>query len=403
MNSFGKVASLIGVILIVSAGGWKFNNYMYTTSTPTCQLSGIEPGGTYGQAIVGKVRGQDDYKVARLILSIDGEPLSTFKIGKSSFEHPFSLSLENLSQGKHIFTAEVETGGHITRKVCQKVEFYVDKNPVQLAFVKNGVDAKVYQGKTFHLQFQANKELKSAVVKLFSKEYPCFLESNRSLVYECYIPIECEEVPHEYALTVEAMDRVGNKASLETTVRVLSFPFRKQSLTIPADKIKAEDEKGLSEKDLETDIEALLKKSPRQKLWHGPFITPIEIKDQKQITTDYGVIRTTQQRGVCQHKALDMYTTPKSVIWAPQDGIIALKNRFAHSGNTVIIDHGWGVFTLLFHLDTFAPLEVGEMIKKGKPVGTLGKTGYATGYHVHWEMRIGNVAVDPLEWTKSHF
>ena len=98
-----------------------------------------------------------------------------------------------------------------------------------------------------------------------------------------------------------------------------------------------------------------------------------------------------------------MYATQKSVIWASQDGIVVLKNLFAHSGNTVVIDHGWGVLTLLFHLDTFAPLEVGDMIKKGKPVGTLGKTGYATGYHVHWEMRVGNVAVDPLEWTKPNF
>ena len=94
---------------------------------------------------------------------------------------------------------------------------------------------------------------------------------------------------------------------------------------------------------------------------------------------------------------------PKSVVWAPQDGVVVMKARFAHSGNTVVIDHGYGILSMFFHLDSFAPIEVGETIKKGNPIGTLGKTGYATGYHLHWELRIGNVPVDPMEWTKPGF
>ena len=115
------------------------------------------------------------------------------------------------------------------------------------------------------------------------------------------------------------------------------------------------------------------------------------------------MIRATQERGLRQHKALDVYTTPKSVVWATQDGVVALKGRYAHSGNTVVIDHGYGLLSLFFHLDTFAPIEVGEKIKKGNPMGTLGKTGYATGWHLHWEMRLNNVAIEPLEWTKQGF
>lgn len=171
-----------------------------------------------------------------------------------------------------------------------------------------------------------------------------------------------------------------------------------------SDKMKEENEAGyLTEKEFEREVEELTAYSPASKLWQGVFVTPIEIKDKNQLTSDFGVIRATQERGLRQHKALDLYAMPKSVVWAPQDGVVVLKNRYAHSGNTVIIDHGCGILSMFFHLDSYAPIEVGEKIKRGNPVGKLGKTGYATGYHLHWEMRINNIAVDPMQWTKLDF
>jgi len=103
------------------------------------------------------------------------------------------------------------------------------------------------------------------------------------------------------------------------------------------------------------------------------------------------------------HRALDVINTPKSVIWSTQDGVVVLKDRFELSGNTVVVDHGCGVLSLFYHLDDFADIEVGQKIAKGNPVGTLGKTGYASGYHLHWETRVNNIPVDPMQWTKETF
>lgn len=119
------------------------------------------------------------------------------------------------------------------------------------------------------------------------------------------------------------------------------------------------------------------------------------------ISTDFGVLRTTQERGKYRHNAVDLLGTPRAVVWADQDGVIVIKDRFVHSGNTICIDHGCGVISLFFHLDDFANVAVGQKIKKGSPIGTLGKTGYASGYHLHWEVRIHNIQVDPMQWTKS--
>ena len=83
--------------------------------------------------------------------------------------------------------------------------------------------------------------------------------------------------------------------------------------------------------------------------------------------------------------------------------MIVLKDRFDSSGNTVIIDHGLGVVSLFCHLDDFSNIEVGQNIMQGSPLGTIGKTGYVTGYHLHWEMRVNNIPVDPMQWTKTIF
>ena len=87
----------------------------------------------------------------------------------------------------------------------------------------------------------------------------------------------------------------------------------------------------------------------------------------------------------------------------PQGGTIVLKERFEDAGNTVVIDHGWGVLSLFYHLEDFANITVGQKVAQGNPIGTLGKTGYATGYHLHWEMRVNNIAIDPLQWVKLTF
>lgn len=403
MISSIKLLIALVIVLILSYIGWDVYRYYFVISKPTVTVIGIEPEGSYSGDKSVVIKGQDEYKIGGLTVKIDDKPFLAAKIGRKSFEFPFTLQTKTLSQGKHVLEVEVENKGHTVNKANTTLVFYVNNQPLQAAFVKNESDAKVPQGRTVHVQFQTSNELKQASIKALAKSYPCFKESERGLIYECFIPIETEEAPGEYLMTVEAEDRVGNLAKLEGKFQVTSFPFKRQTIKIDPEKLKAENEAGLSEKQFETEVEELTRKSPHEKLWHGAFVTPIEIKDPKQITTEYGVIRVTQERGLRQHKALDLYTTPKSVVWAPQDGIMVMKNRFSHSGNTVIIDHGWGILSLFFHLDSFGPFEVGDTIKKGNPVGTLGKTGYATGYHLHWEMRVGNVAIDPMEWTKPGF
>ncbi|MBP7854421.1 M23 family metallopeptidase, partial [Candidatus Babeliales bacterium] len=145
-------------------------------------------------------------------------------------------------------------------------------------------------------------------------------------------------------------------------------------------------------------LEQLSKRSPQEKMWSGLFDVPLVMKG---ITTDFGVIRTSQERGRKVHKALDLIADPKSVIWASANGVIVLKDRFTHSGNTVVIDHGCGVLSMYYHLHDFTDIAVGQKVKKGHPLGRMGMTGYASGDHLHWEIRVNNIAVEPMQWTQK--
>lgn len=391
---------LIG-LSITAFYSWKGYHYFFDKQSPTLSLIGIEDKGYYAHEIPCVLQAQDPYKVADISVWLDGKLLiNKFKINSTSCEHPFQISTKTLNNGIHSLKAEAVNGTYNQNRAVKEVSFFVDNVPLQAAFIRPESDYKVFQGRTLHIQFQVNKEIKSATVNALSTSYPAFREAKNSPVYECFIPIACEETPNEYIVTVSIIDNVGNTLTLEAKFQVVAFQFKKQTLHVDPERAQQEKDAGLAAAQLEADIERLVKLSPQEKLWQGVFYPPIDIKT---ISTEYGTIRTTQERGRYAHKAVDVLNTPKSVVWATQDGIIVIKERYGHSGNTVVIDHGYGIFSLFYHLDSFADIALGDKIKRGNPLGTLGKTGYASGYHLHWEMRINNIPVDPMQWIKPNF
>lgn len=379
--------------------GWSSYAYFFDMSVPHVRIMGIEDSNYYAGEVP-CVFSCDKKGVISIVLDDQQQLVNNFRLNKSQQEQPFTIPTKTIANGKHVLKAEFVDSTYHKNKTIIEREFYVDNLPLQAAFTKTESDLKVLQGRTLHLQFQVSKPIRSARVQALANTYECFPESKNSLVYECFIPITCEENPNEYLLSVDITDRVGNTLHVDNKFQVVMYPFKKTTLQVDAEKIKHEEEMGISMKELEDQLQVLAQSSPHEKLWRGTFCAPIDIQ---RVTCEFGTIRTTQHKGRYAHKALDVINTPKSVVWAPQDGQIVLKERYDASGNTVVIDHGCGVLSLFFHLDDFAKINVGDKIAKGNPIGTLGKTGYATGYHLHWEMRVNNVAVDPMQWTKNTF
>lgn len=372
--------------------------YFFDKQEPELFVVGLEQG----QYCAGDVQcAVSSNKKGEVTLLLDGQPLVTkFKITCKPGGHSFTIPTKTIANGAHELTVDFVDNSYYQNKANLKRSFMVDNVPLQGTFVRTDSMQKVLQGRTLHVQFQVNKEVEQATASILSAKYECFPESKGSLIYECYVPVSCEEQPNEYLASVELVDKVGNTLRLDDKFQVVTYPFKKEFLHVSAEKVKEEEALGVDSALFESEIQKIVAESPREKMWRGAFCTPIDIT---RVTCDYGTVRTTQHRGRYAHKAVDVINLPKSVVWAPQDGIVVMKKRFALSGNSVVLDHGWGIISMFFHLDDFAPINVGDKISKGRPLGYLGKTGYASGYHLHWEMRINNVPVDPMQWTSATF
>lgn len=116
-------------------------------------------------------------------------------------------------------------------------------------------------------------------------------------------------------------------------------------------------------------------------------------------TSPFGSRRTYgNSPAVSAHAGEDFSAMPGTPVYAPAAGQVILAEPLFVRGNAVILDHGNGVFTGYWHLSELA-VQSGEQVASGQLLGAVGSTGLSTGAHLHWELRINRMAVDPLQWT----
>jgi murein DD-endopeptidase MepM/ murein hydrolase activator NlpD len=121
-----------------------------------------------------------------------------------------------------------------------------------------------------------------------------------------------------------------------------------------------------------------------------------------RITSPFGTYRTFSTGGEERHLGVDIANKEGTPIRAANRGEVMLAEGLIVRGNTVIMDHGRGVFSIYNHLAAVA-VDPGQPVEKGQVIGYMGSSGLATGSHVHWEMRVFKWVVDPMQWTKAAF
>ncbi len=211
-----------------------------------------------------------------------------------------------------------------------------------------------------------------------------------SLVY--FIPIDIWAEAGDYALNVEIKnDAEEIIADLSLTVKINDKDFVTQYLYV-SDEVYESTNNDAAYKEFRERAQFARSTSTLKKLWEGEFILPV--KDSYVLTTDYGEIRyVNDQITSSRHSGLDLAAPTGTEIYACNSGNIVLSEYLILTGNTIIIDHGMGVFTSYYHLDTLSPQE-GDFVNKGDFVGTMGSTGFSTGPHLHWSISIYNTYVN---------
>ena len=399
MIPHGRYIFIIGLLALSGYIARRIHLYYFDTTPPQVTIIGFENDKGFAGDVIGSLKGSSPYKISHISMWLDDKLIhKDFKINRRHIDHPISIPVNTISDGLHVLKFEIVDSTKHQNKTELTRSFYTDNLDLQANLIPMANGYQVQQGRCLYLQLQTNKQIKNAQAKVFNSIYKFFPERKGSLIYETMIPIECEQEPEEYPLTIEVIDHLDNKIIIENKFKVLSVLFKRKILNVAGNKLQSELEfTPLQETDLEVALEKLSANSSCEKYWTGSFDVPIVMKG---ITTEFGVIRTSQERGRRVHKALDLIADPKSVIWAAANGVVVLKDRFTHSGNTVVLDHGCGVLSMYYHLHDFADIQLGQRLKKGAPLGRMGMTGYASGEHLHWEIRVKNIAVDPMQWTQ---
>jgi murein DD-endopeptidase MepM/ murein hydrolase activator NlpD len=122
----------------------------------------------------------------------------------------------------------------------------------------------------------------------------------------------------------------------------------------------------------------------------GPFVRPVE----GEPTGVFGTRRIYNGKPRSPHPGLDLRAATGTEVHASGPGVIVLAADLYFSGNTVIVDHGGGLFTIYGHLSRTLVRE-GETVEAGRLLGLSGSTGRVTGPHLHWGAKIGELPFDP--------
>jgi len=137
----------------------------------------------------------------------------------------------------------------------------------------------------------------------------------------------------------------------------------------------------------------------RDQQWEGVFMYPVD----GPVIGEFGLKRTRNGTiDVGFHKGVDLRAKKGTPVLAANSGTVVMASHFKAHGNMVLINHGQGVMTIYLHMQSIK-VKLKEKVHKGQEIGKVGATGLATAPHVHYQVFVHGVPVDPKQWTEAEF
>lgn len=206
-------------------------------------------------------------------------------------------------------------------------------------------------------------------------------------------PIDLYTQPGDYKVTAIVNESRENQYSVEEVFRVADKSFKTQYLTVSQEMNETNNDNAAIYEFAQL-VKPARTVSAKEKLWEGAFIMPVE----GELTTDFAEIRyVNNEPSSSRHSGLDLAAPTGTPVKAPNKGLVTFAMEGLLSpGSTVVIDHGMGLFTSYYHLNTI-DVKKGDVVKKGDIIGSVGSTGFSTGPHLHYAVSIYNTYVNPYQ------
>ncbi|MDO8265290.1 MAG: M23 family metallopeptidase [Candidatus Parcubacteria bacterium] len=209
------------------------------------------------------------------------------------------------------------------------------------------------------------------------------------------IGIDAKKAPGKYNLEISFTD--GYKIEKTIEVRQRHFPVTKMIVTQELQKKGYTASKimiNIADNDNPT-INKILSGYTPEAIFDESFAYPLkEIKD----IGAYGNIRKSETSKI-QHLGTDLEADEGTPVFAVNNGVVKLAKKLDTYGNTLIIDHGLGIFSLYLHLSEFK-VSPGQSVNREEIVALSGNTGYSIAPHLHFSIKINGSSVDPLKFIE---
>jgi len=321
---------------------------------------------------------------------------------KQEEPHGYSDSVALLKAGEYFFTAEgtlYKSGPDMPSGTVKYQARFSVKNPDPVFAAGR---TELAQGDILSLRLEnipngVTPELESELgPAIFTQGVP--REESEGMYPEGFtnwyaaIPISNSRAVGDYDVVVSA-----GELYFETVVTVGEFEFDFQNMIIDMSVPSvASSVTGDAIAEFREKVIPLFSVFSEERYWSGVFISPVEMGPDDFISTEFGEIRITNgnQSTRRSHLGMDIAASTGTPVLAAGAGRVLLAEFLMNTGYTVVIDHGGGLISIYYHMvgvDTVADV----IVEQGELIGRVGSTGYSTGPHLHFEMRIGEQPISP--------
>jgi len=227
------------------------------------------------------------------------------------------------------------------------------------------------------------------VVSAFGKEV-VFYPDPGGKTWRGLVGVDLERRPGKYVLIVKATREGQPELAVPHELRVAPKRFPTRRLNV-APRYATPPEAAFERIRLESERLGALFRSVTPHRWSGPFLLPVG----DDPTSNFGARSIFNGQSRNPHAGIDFKSREGTPVRAPNAGLIVLGEDLFFTGNTVVVDHGLGLYSLFAHLSRI-DVAPGEVVESGATLGLVGATGRVTGPHLHWAVRLNEARVDPI-------
>jgi murein DD-endopeptidase MepM/ murein hydrolase activator NlpD len=215
--------------------------------------------------------------------------------------------------------------------------------------------------------------------------------------HEALIGLHRYTTPGLYPLSLTLEDPDGIAWPFIQNVRIVEGDYTAENLNLTPEVSTLLDPELVREEYLF--VSSIMSGFTEEQYWSSLFLLPT-VDD---VTSGYGTIRSYNNGPPSSyHAGVDFGGPVGTPIYAPANGVVVEARPLEVRGNVILVDHGMGVYSGFFHLSEIL-VEPDQAVAAGQEIGRMGSTGLSTASHLHWEMWVNGVQVDPLQWVREPF